>query len=378
MRLDDDEISNMNRSLRKPRTEASTSGAGREEGGVLNRLMHGLGARLVVVLGALVFLGWLAPFGAQAQVLALFPSCGAAVDPVRVCGSGWAEPVPVCYYEFLFDGTQVAPNQPDGLFGPPDATFNVPSVAAAEYDVTVNLRLSSDDSLLQTVTKPFQVVDVAAQMPLTATSPSTGTIRIEFDPSKTCLPGDCEEIVFIQTRNTRRIRMNGADEHLPYNEAPHSWPNGDAIEATFVNDVAIDRIYGKPVPYYGIPPGAATIGKSTGGGMTTVTARMSDTPRRGDGSYFDHPTDDNLDVVTIKILFEVHVFCAKGDAAGTLLGKITWEWERDKGRADTFGDVTIGAASTSQPSAAFTAALDKWIEKNPAFKLPQQKFPGCF
>lgn len=343
----------------------------------MSKLMCGSVTRKLIALGAMVCLGWMASPPSEAQVLALFPSCGVVGDPVRVCGSGWAEPDPVCYYQFLFNGSQVAPNQPDGLFGPPDTTFDVPNVAVGEYDMTVDLRLSFDDSLLQTVTKPFQVIDAATQMPLVATNPSTGRIRIEFDPSKTCLPGDCDELVFIQTRNTRRIRMNGADEHLPYNEAPHSWANGDAIEATFVNDVAIDRIYGKPVPYYGIPPGAATIGKSTDGGAMTTKAVMQDTPHRGDGSYFDHPTDDNLDVVTIKILFEVHVFCAKGDAAGTYLGKITWEWARNKGRADTFGDVTIGAASTAQPSGAFTAALNKWIEKNPAFKLPQSNFPGC-
>jgi len=318
---------------------------------------------------------------AAAQVLALFPTCGKVGDTVKVCGSGWAEPSPGCYYTFLFDGPEVASRQPDGLFGPPNRSFIVPMAAVGNHMVTVELRLSSDDSLLQSKTEPFKVID-GSDLPISATSPSTGNIDIQFDPSKGCITGDCDEIVFLQTRNPRRIRMNGSDTHLPYNEAPHQWPHGTEIEATFVNDIAIDRIYGRPVPYYGLPGGAATVGKSIQGGAMT-NATMQDEPKRGDDSYFVDPMDANNNVVTLAIHFDVHAYCAKGDAAGAYLGHITWSWSRNKGRVDGMGmpdflgDVTIGAADTMQPSAAFLAALNAWIAANPGFKLPMSKFPGC-
>ena len=97
---------------------------------------------LLVVSGALASTAW-------GQVLVVEPACGVAGANVRVLGSGWAEPVPPCEYLFLFDGTEFAPRQPDGLFGPPDTTTTIPAGAMpGDHPVKVELRLSSDGSLL--------------------------------------------------------------------------------------------------------------------------------------------------------------------------------------------------------------------------------------
>jgi len=306
---------------------------------------------------------------ASAQLMTIFPSCGKVGDTIEICGSGWAEPDPVCDYWFLLDGTEVAARQPDGLFGPPNTTFVIPTIAVGDHTVRTELRLTEDATLLQARNKTLKVID-AAQQPLSATrSDSNHRINITYDPEKACF-NECTKIYFIQTRNTRRILDDGTNEHLPYNEEPHSWANGDAIESTFVNDVAIDRIYGKPVPYYGIPPGAAQIGSKVEIGPSQP-AKMSDRPKRSDASYA-------ANVDTIKILFEVNAFCGEGEEAGKWLGSnLTWEWSRDKGAADSRGTVTVGAVTDSQPTPAFHAALNKWKEKNPAFKLPKPKFMDC-
>jgi hypothetical protein len=288
-------------------------------------------------------------------------------DTVRVCGSGWAEPVPVCDYHFFFDGVEVAPPQPDGLFGPPNSSFVVPASAAGQHSVRVDLSLTADGTLIQSRQVPFLVVASKSQ-PISASVMDGGhSIRIEYDPSKACIP-DCTEIYFIQTRNTRRILNDGTDEHLPYNEPPHNWPNGSQIEDWFVNDVAIDRIFGSAVPYYGIPPGAARVGKKDG--IRLTTARMDDRPTRSDRVYA-------ANVVTIRILFDVNAFCGAGDAAGLWLGNFTWQWSRNRGVADARGTVTLGAPSDAQPTPAFLAALSRWIDRNPGFRLPVPRFQDC-
>ncbi len=334
-------------------------------GGLFRRLSSRLGLAVSLICMALC------AQVVHAQQLALFPSCGKVGDSINVCGSGWAEPDPVCEYIFILNGAEVAPRQPDGLYGPPNTSFTVPNVAAGTYELLVELRLTGKETtLIQSKTTPFKVVD-ATQQPLSgATSDGGSAITITYDPSKAC-KGECSKIYFIQSRNTRRILDDGTDEHLPYNEEPHNWPNGDQIEEWFVNDVAIDRIYGKAFPYYGIPPGAATVGSTAGGaGGAAVNADMSDQPQRSDDVYA-------ADVKTIKIIFDVNCFCGEGDAAGTWLGNFTWEWSRDKGAASTKGTVTLGSATDTQPSAAFLASLDKWIEKNPGFVLPTTNYPGC-
>ena len=314
---------------------------------------------------------------AIAQSMAIFPSCGKPGDSIEICGSGWAEPVPPCDYWFLLNGTEVTPRQPDGLFGPPNTFFTIPDIPPGNYPVLTELRLTKGGALIQAKQKTLEVVDKTEQPLSAALADSDHAIRITYDPDKACF-NECTAIYFIQTRNTRRILDDGTNEHLPYNEAPHFWDNGGEIEATFVNDVAVDRVYSGQVPYYGIPPGAAQVGSKVPIGPSQP-AWLYDRPQRPDSVYADN-------VNTIKINFEVNVFCGAGEMAGRWLGsRMTWMWSRDEGLdPETRGTVTIGAIEDGQPTGAFTAALDKWIELqpglipgNPRFDLPESPFEQC-
>ena len=62
---------------------------------------------------------------AYSQQIFIKPVCGLKGSNTSITGSGWAEPAPVCHYNFLFDGTAFAPRQPDGLFGPPNRTGTI-------------------------------------------------------------------------------------------------------------------------------------------------------------------------------------------------------------------------------------------------------------
>src|SRR5262245_44234429 len=95
---------------------------------------------------------------ASSQNLQLIPDCGKPTDRVCITGSGWQEPNPVCRYTFKFEGTTVAPDQPDGLYGPPHTYFNVPSVMPGNHTVHVELRLNDPDQLLQQKDATFLVV----------------------------------------------------------------------------------------------------------------------------------------------------------------------------------------------------------------------------
>src|SRR5713226_9359384 len=103
----------------------------------------------VAVLGIVLYLSTTPGF---AQKMVFSPTCGqAGVTKVCVTGSGWAEPSPVCYYRFYFDGAQVVfPDQPDGLFGPPRRSFNVQAGAAASYHpINIYRGITSNNQLLQ-------------------------------------------------------------------------------------------------------------------------------------------------------------------------------------------------------------------------------------
>lgn len=94
--------------------------------------------------------------------------CGVAgVTMHSISGAQWPEPAPPCHYRFLLRGVsvafaaqEVAPRQPDGLFGPPNSMFTVPAAAPpGEYRVRVELHLDSG-GLLAAAEVPFFVVRV--------------------------------------------------------------------------------------------------------------------------------------------------------------------------------------------------------------------------
>ena len=184
-----------------------------------------------------------------AQIVNLIPSCGKPGDKVCISGSGWAEPNPVCRYTFAFDGTSVAPDQPDGLFGPPHTSFIVPAATDGKHTVHVELRLDSPDQLLQQKDAPFTVV-TAAGTPTVSGAAAAGTggagqsITLTFDPSKGC-SSSCQKIVFIQT--VRRFINTATGEKLTKSS---DWTNFDpdgkktAVETTTEHRRVEDRAGG--------------------------------------------------------------------------------------------------------------------------------------
>jgi hypothetical protein len=137
-----------------------------------------------------------------------------AGDKVCLSGAGWAEPNPVCRYTFAFDGATVAPDQPDGLFGPPITNFIVPAATDGNHNVRVQLRLNSPDNLLQERTVPFKVVS-APKDPWTASTTSGATINLKFDPTDICDLGSCDKIVFLQVDRRVGVKDDGTEVGQP-------------------------------------------------------------------------------------------------------------------------------------------------------------------
>lgn len=300
------------------------------------------------------------------QTLVAFPRCGEAGSTnVCVTGSGWAEPAPVCRYQFFLDATQVAPDQPDGLFGPPLRNFLVPAgTAAGVHKIRVELRLNSPDTLLQSRETPFTVVTAADLSAATAFGGSTaagGGVSIKFTPP--CDVAVCTAINFIQVVNNLGEKADGTTRGLTYTEM--GFPNAADYDSDLSGSYKLDRIWGRTVPYYGVPGGPSSPG-SDGGSPTPAT--MSDGPNIGDSGY-------PADIVKIIWEFEAAAFCAAGNGAGRYLGKLLWRWERPKGGTATS---TIASRSRDVPSASFVSALNKW-NSNPKhpFTLPAKRFPAC-
>ena len=291
-----------------------------------------------ISLGLLI-VGILIP-GGYAQTLTLIPVCGKPGDKVCITGSGWAEPIPVCRYTFKFDGTTVAPDQPDGLYGPPRTSFIVPAAAAGNHTVHVELRLNSPDNLLQQKDTTFKVV-TTNQNPWTQAAAAGGTMNLTFNPTNVCDVGACTKIVLIQVKQPIGIKADNTTRALTH--AEQKFPNAAALDGDLINGRSVDYTVGEADPYYnGDDPG--DIGTQGAQGATPKAATMDDTPNRGDGNY---PADINK----IRLSFEVAAFCAAGESAGTYLGRVFWTWERTKGAAGTGGTISSARIATSQAQA---------------------------
>src|SRR5215472_7769146 len=119
----------------------------------------------------------------SAQSVKLIRTCGKVGDKVCISGSGWAEPNPLCRYLFTIDGATIAPDQQDGLYGPPSTNFTVPAVAVGNHTVLVQLVLNDANStLLQQATAPLKVVNNASAGSLAGagagTTTFTGTLTV--------------------------------------------------------------------------------------------------------------------------------------------------------------------------------------------------------
>jgi hypothetical protein len=302
---------------------------------------------------------------ASSQVLTVEPGCGKPGDSFTIGGSGWAEPAPVCEYLFYFDGTEFAPRQPDGLFGPPNRTATVPAVPAGDHEVKVELRLTSDGTLLQCRQTKFKVV-TAVKDPWdgNVTTPGGNSVSIEFDPTDVCDVTPCSKIALIQTVENIGEKADGTTINLTYSDykttafGPPATRNADLVGAT-----TIDYQLPAPEPYYQTA-GPTTIGMFGIQNGSPKSSTMTDGPNLSDGAYPD-------DITKVIWNFEVAAFCAGGTNKGEFLGTVTWKWERPKGGSIT---VTTGTPNRNQPSQTFIEALNKW-NTNHGFTLPTKTPP---
>ena len=325
--------------------------------------------KLVAKTGLLVSV-WLSAI--SAQTLTLIPACGKVGTSVCITGAGWAEPLPVCRYTFKFNGMTIAPDQPDGLYGPPKATFNVPNVADGSYPVHVELRLNSPDTLLQQKDQTFKVVTNQPNPYNPAPANTYGTsaaFTITFDPNNVCDAGPCKNIRFIQV-----IQMTGrlsADHTKTRNLTFAEQKFGTAAQAAkYDADVTtagwtVDVLLGNPDPYYQYPiPMKALMGSTS----PNTPATMGDKPGRVNSAY-------PADIDRIILNFEVAVICVDGDLKGQYLGTMTWTWTQDKGGTPT---VTLGTTTRGQPSQNLLDAVTKWNTNHMyTNKFPMKSVPGC-
>jgi len=307
---------------------------------------------------ALVFL-----FGvgtAPAQTVTLNPTCGKVGTKVCLTGSGWAEPLPICHYTFAFDGAKVAPDQPDGLYGPPLTSFLVPAATDGAHPVLVQLRLDSPDTLLQQKSVNFTVQSTSPDPLKNTKTPGGNEIDFNFDPTNVCDVSPCTKLLFIQVDRRIRIKTDNTEVSQP----DSAWGFDAAGDKDLVaGNYIVDRIIGKKVPYYH---------DGNGFGFNTPTnqaATSSDAPTQSDGSF-------PAGFKAVRLEFETAIFCASGDDQGKYFGRILWKWEKTKGGGD--GTSTIISTDRAQPSANFTLALNKWIA-NPdhPFTVPAVKPPAC-
>ena len=312
----------------------------------------------------------------EAQVLTVEPNCGIAGDPFTIGGSGWAEPVPPCDYLFFFDGTTVAPDQPDGLFGPPNAAATVPAVPVGNYKVKVELRITEDGTLVQCRQTNFKVVDSITDPwmnNVTVNPPAfgAGVITAEFDPTNVCDVTPCTDIRLIQTIQQTGVKIDGSGTRV-LSFAEQGFPDPDTATAVHEQDEevtaaghVIDTMWGANNPGYPHPaPGSPLSGVQNG---TPTSASMGDKPGRPLSSF---PADINK----IILNFEINAFCAAGQNKGDFLGQVKWTWEQIPGGTPT---ATLVSQNRNAPSQQFLDALNKWADnpKHDPYDVPTMDPP---
>ena len=313
-------------------------------------------ARLAGCLGVCFFVG-----PAAAQTLTLSPPCGKRGDTVvAVLGSGWQEPPPPCEYIFYFDGVEVAPRQPDGISGPPSASFEVPTTASTGmHTVRVELRLIEDGSLIQWCQVPFKVVDQTGNpWKVTVTG---GKIEISFDTKDACDSPQCDHIFLIQT--VRTTGSGPSQPPRPITPSEIGIPGGSSLNGDQdASGNAVDETAGSRDPYYNGRDVSADRGPETGRGTNTsqlqLPSEMTDEPRVPDQNF-----PPGIETITME--FEVNVYCESGAAGGQWLGRYTWTWTRTKGSpGNPFGTATPGTGTRSQPSSTFEQTVNQWGSKS--------------
>jgi hypothetical protein len=319
--------------------------------------LFGLGT-LIVLLAGSAWPTW-------AQVLVVSPDCGVpGQTTVTIKGSGWPEPDPPCEYVFFFNGTEVAPRQDDGLFGPPAASFTVPSVAPGKYRVRVELRITETQALRACREADFCVILQEADPWANAMTVVLGrTMQIEFDPTDVCDITPCKSIVLVQSINMKAYLNNDPPAEISFAQFRRA-----DLQASRVNGITMDTFGRDRDPYYNGERDRSDRRLGSDGYKSCENSAISfmrDTPSVSDAWI---PVNG-----TVIFEFEVNAFCARGDDRGDWLGQVTWTWSRAHGQAPV---ITQGTPNRNGPSSEFTAALTAW-NSNPRhrFGLPTPRPP---
>lgn len=303
---------------------------------------------------------------AAAQVLVVSPDCGVpGQTSVDIKGSGWAEPDPPCEYVFYFDGSEIAPRQDDGLYGPPASGFTVPGGAqVGKHKVRVELRITETQQLIQCREAEFCVIAQEADPWANAMTMIGGnTMQVKFDPTDVCDVTPCKSVVLVQS-----INMKGQIGTNPPGELSFTAFRRGDLEASRVNGITMDTFGWDRDPYYNGEVDRSDRALGSDGLKScefSVASIMKDTPSVPDAGI---PVGG-----TVILEYEVNAFCARGDDRGSWLGSVSWTWSRAHGAAPV---ITPGATGRGGPSAGFSDALSAW-SANPRhrFSLPTPKPP---
>ncbi len=313
---------------------------------------------------------------AYSQQIFIKPVCGLKGSNTSITGSGWAEPAPVCHYNFLFDGTQFASRQPDGLFGPPNRTGTVPANASAgKHTIKVELRIDSNDQLLQCVQDTFTVVAADSDPfdggknvnPGGAPQFGGGNIKVTFNPANACKVTPCSNITMVQVIQMLGMHADGSTTVLTNKDLhfPKSPGFDDADVTPAPAGFAVDSA-DPSSPYYS----AAYTGTNGQQSATPMSATIIDRPSLSLASFPDDAT-----ITTVVYNFGDDFFCASGDDRGGFLGMNTWTWQKTRASAtgpggNVFGTVTAhSSGNQDQPSQTAFDALSLF-DKNHGFLFP--------
>jgi len=313
---------------------------------------------------------------AFSQQVFIQPTCGKAGASASITGSGWAEPAPVCHYNFLFDGTAFAPQQPDGLFGPPNRVGTVPGNASAgNHTIKVELRVDSNNQLLQCRQDTFKVVTVDSDPfdggknvnPGGAPAAGQGNIKITFNPANACKVTACSQITMIQVLQMLGMHADGSTVVLKNTDLHFTKRPGfdDADVTPSPAGFAVDSA-DPSSPYYS----AAYDGTDGQQSATPMSGVLIDAP----SLPLDNFPDDTT-ITTVVYNFEDDFFCASGDNRGEFLGMDTWTWQKTRVSATGSGGNSLGVVTAhssgnqNQPSQAFFDALSLF-DKNHGFLFP--------
>jgi hypothetical protein len=295
------------------------------------------------------------------QTVQPIPSCGKPGDTICISGSGWAEPNPLCRYIFTMNGVSIAPDQQDGVYGPPATYGTVPGLPDGNHTILIQLVLDDASStLVQQATAPFNIVSTPPN-PWAADNTSGAVINYNFNAQGVCSVGPCTQIVFIQVKHVFAIATNGTMTAVKNS----FWGFPASTDADFTpNLFSVDRYYGAAVPYYhdGVGAGNNVV-------VPALPATSQDQPNRPPSSFPAGYTG-------ILIQFETAAFCAAGDAMGQYFGRTLWQFTQTKGQVN--GTSTILSTDLNQPSANFLAAVGLWIaEPAHPYTLPTPNPPAC-